>query len=275
MQSIEFSWKNKSGNKVYAKEWSIEAPKGVICIVHGLGEHCNRYNHVAAFFNNNGFAVMGLDLPGHGRTEGKKSHADGLDAFLNEVEILLAKAAEKYSNLPLILYGHSMGGNVSLNFVLRRKPNLKGLIVTGPWIQTTEKPPALLLFIGRLLNKISPSLVLENKLDVPKISRDPKVVQAYLDDPYVYRGISARMASSMVDAADWLNTYDDSMPFPTLIMHGSDDGLTSPEASKAFSKRVSGEIELKIWDSFYHEIHNEKEQKEVFSYTLNWLNKLF
>ncbi len=274
MQDHEFHWSLKDGKKVYAREWMTAAPKGVICIVHGLGEHCNRYNHVAKFFNENDFALMGVDLAGHGRTEGKKCHVEGLDVFLEQVETLLSKASEKYPGLPILLYGHSMGGNIVLNYVLRRKPKIRGLIVSGPWIQTTEKPPALLIFIGRILNWVSPGLVLSNNLNVPKISKDPEVVQAYIDDPYVYRGISARMASEMLDAANWLDKYEGEMPIPTLIMHGSEDGLTSPKASLDFSKRVEGIVVHKMWEGLYHEIHNEKEQNEVFDYTLNWIKNL-
>jgi alpha-beta hydrolase superfamily lysophospholipase len=271
MAITEYNWKSRDGKKVYAKKWTVANPKGVICLVHGAGEHCNRYNHFADFFNKNGFSVFSCDLPGHGQTEGKKGHANGIEAFMDEVSKLLTEAVEDHPDLPIFLYGHSMGGNISLNYLIRRNPKIQGLIVSGPWIRLPKPPPAILLFVGRILNLIAPSFVLATDLDGTLVSRDPEVVKKYQEDPLVHGLASARMGISMTDAAKFLDQYDGELSVPTLIMHGSDDGLTSCPASEDFVHRVSGDVTLKIWNGLYHEIHNEKEQKEVFEYALFWI----
>ncbi|RMG79156.1 MAG: alpha/beta hydrolase [Bacteroidetes bacterium] len=266
----EFSRMSHEGFKVYGKEWSVKSPKAVICLVHGLGEHCNRYNHFAEFFNQNNIGVLAFDLPGHGRTENKPGHGS-LDMFLAEVAQLLAEAKQRYPNVPVFLYGHSMGGNIVLNYTLRRNPVINGVIASGPWIRLPKPPPFLIVFLGRLLSKITPQLVLATELDGTKVSRDPEVVKAYLNDPLVHAKASALMGATMMDAAKWLDNYSGKMPVPTLIMHGDADELTSVEGSRAFAARVSGDVTMKVWPGLYHEIHNEPEKQQVFEYTLNWI----
>lgn len=273
MPATEFNWKTKEGNQIYAKHWAVESPQAVICLVHGIGEHCNRYNHFAEFYNQNNISVLGMDLPGHGQTTGKLGHANGIEAFMDEVAQLLVEAVENYPETPIFLYGHSMGGNIVLNYLLRRHPQIKGVIASGPWIRVVENPPALLLFAAKILNRIAPSLVMSTELDGSKVSRDPKVVEDYLNDPLVHAKASPRLATSMMKAAAFLNEYSGEIKIPTLIMHGSADGLTSQPASREFANRVSGDITYKIWEGLFHEIHNEKEQKEVFKYNLKWILK--
>lgn len=271
MSITEFNWRNNTGNQVYAKKWTVTSPKAILCLVHGAGEHCNRYDHFAEFYNKKEISVFSFDLPGHGQTEGKQGHTDGLDAYMDEVAQLLTEAIEENQDLPVFLYGHSMGGNISLNYLIKRNPQLKGVIISGPWIRLPNPPPGLLLFIGKILNIIAPKTALATGLDSSQISRDPLEVEKYNSDPLVHGLASARMAIEMTKAAKFLDSFSGELSVPLLVMHGSQDGLTSAKASEEFTKRVQGDVTLKIWEGLYHEIHNEKEQKEVFRFTLNWI----
>lgn len=273
MKQIEFHWKTSDNLRIYAKEWRIDNPKAVLCLVHGLGEHLNRYNHLAKYFNEKGFAVVAYDRRGHGQSEGKRGHTLSYEAFLDEVSQLLVEAELRYPKLPTFLYGHSMGGNIALKYTLDRHPMIRGTIVTGPWIELPESPPAILIGIAKLMRSIYPSFSQNTDLDPSFVSRDAEVVKAYKDDPLVHGKITSATAMDMLKAADWLNEYDGKMPVPTLIMHGTDDKLTSQSASEAFAKRVGGDITYRKWEGWYHEIHNERGQREVFDYTLAWIEK--
>ncbi len=262
---------NPAGIPLHLYHFPTERVRAVIALVHGQGEHIGRYQHVAQFFNRHNFAVVGIDLQGHGKSGGKRGHAASVDDLLDDIGVLLDKTRELYSGVPLFLYGHSMGGGLCLNYVVRRKPSLQGLVVTGPWIRLAFEAPAVKVIAGRLLRKFMPTLTLPTGLASQFISHDPEVVKAYQNDPLVHDKMSAAAGIALLEAAAFLNGYADKMPVPTLVQHGGDDKLTSAPASKEFCQQVGGKIWHKEWPGLYHEIHNEQNRQEVFQYTLDWM----
>ncbi len=267
-----FSWTTEDGIDIYGIDWPIANAKAIVCIVHGLGEHIHRYEHAIDYFHKNNIAVIGYDRRGHGRSKGKRGHTISYDAFLDEVDHLLGEAKKRYPSLPVFLYGHSMGGNIVLNFTLDRKPVINGVISTGAHIRLAFQPSSITLALGKMMRNIYPGFSQPNGLDVHLLSRDTKVVEAYKNDPYVHNQVTAITGLSMLEKADVLDHYTAAFPVPLLIMHGGADGITSPGGSKDFAARVRGDITLKIWDKFYHEIHNEPEQDLVFAEILGWID---
>lgn len=276
MKEATFTWQTKANLDIYAKEWTPTNPKAVICLVHGLGEHINRYDHFAEYFGNHGFVTIGNDHHGHGQSGGKRGHVPDYEAFMEEVSQLVVNATERHPDLPIILYGHSMGGNLSLNYVLKRHPKIAGLVVTGPHIQLPKaaQPSTGLMMMARIMNKIFPSLQQPNGLDVNNISTDPLEVKKYQNDPLVHDKISMRTALSLIEKADFLDNYAGKMPIPTLLMHGAEDKITSPQGTINFAKRVQGDVTFKLWNGMVHEIHNEPSKQEVFKFVLEWMNNL-
>jgi len=272
MQHFEFGWQTEDGLRLYAQGWQPQTElKGVICLVHGLGEHSGRYAHLAAFLNQAGYALLTYDLRGHGKSEGQRGHAPSYEALLNDISHLLEEAAERYPDLPRFLYGHSLGGNLVIGYALRRHPQLTGVIATGPLLRPGFEPPAWKLTLGKIMYRLWPTLSMSNELDRQDLSRDPEVVRAYNDDPLVHDRLSARLGMDMLEAGLWSLEHAAVFPLPLLLMHGSDDRLTSPQASREFASQATQYCNLKVWDGFYHEIHNEPEQGQVFDYVLEWL----
>lgn len=269
----ELSWKSAEGLKLCAAEWPVKAPRAVIALVHGQGEHIGRYGHVAGWFNNHDIALLGFDQQGYGRSEGKRGHAQNLDVLLDDIGQLLEETRRRYPGVPLFLYGHSMGGGLVLNYVTRREPALTGLIATAPWIRLAFEAPPLKVLAGKILKKIMPALTLPTGLAVNFLSHDEAVVQAYKDDPLVHDKLSAAEGIALLEAANWLNTWSGSFSIPVLLMHGGADKITSPAATKEFFSRAAGEVAHREWPGLYHEIHNEKEKEAVFEFTLDWMNK--
>lgn len=267
------NWKNSQGIELYAAHWPVANPIAVIALAHGQGEHIGRYQHVAEWYNAHGVAVVGFDHQGYGRSGGPRGHVKDLDAFLDDIGLLLEKTAELYPDKPLFLYGHSMGGNLVLNYALRRKPELKGLIATSPWIQLAFEAPAIKVLVGKLMRKFMPTLTLPTNLAAHFISQDKAVVEAYKNDPLVHDKISAAAGIALMDAADWLDSYKGEVPMPLLLLHGTGDKIISPVATKAFAERVKGDVTHQEWDGLYHELHNENEKAEVFEYTFNWMKQ--
>ncbi|MEZ4903920.1 MAG: alpha/beta hydrolase [Spirosomataceae bacterium] len=273
MSEITKTLTAKDRLSLFSRAWRVENPKGAIALIHGFGEHSGRYAHVAQFFNTYGYAVYALDNRGHGQSDGKRGHTPRYESYLDDIGVFLAEVNSQIGDKPLFLYGHSMGGNLALNYVLKRKPSLKGLIATGPWVQLAFEPKPILVFLGKLMRYIFPSFSQDSDLEQSHISKDATVVEAYKNDPLVHGKITASASIGVLEAASFLNEYTGTMPIPTLIMHGSDDLLTSQPASEVFSKRVGGDIVYKKWEGMYHELHNEPQKQAVFQYTLEWLEK--
>ncbi len=272
MQHYEFGWQTDDGLQLYAQGWQPETePKGVVCLVHGLGEHSGRYPHLAALLSQAGYVLLTFDLRGHGKSQGKRGHAPGYEALLDDIAHLLEEAARRYPNRPRFLYGHSLGGNLVITYILRRRPQLAGVIATGTLFRPAFEPPAWKITLARIMYSLWPTLSLSHELDRQGLSRDPEVVRAYNDDPLVHDRVSARLAMDMLQSGLWSLERAAEFPLPLLLMHGSDDRVCSPQASREFAAQAGDCCTLKIWDSFYHEIHNEPEQRRVFEHLMEWL----
>lgn len=265
--------KSTHGTQLFIRAWDISAPQAIVILVHGLGEHISRYAYLAAFFNNQQIAVFGFDHRGHGKSEGKRGHTPSLEVMYDDINIVFSKVQRFHPGIPVFLYGHSMGANLLLNYILHRQPQIKGAIVTGSFIRLAFEPSPFVVALGKVMRSIFPSFTQSNQLDPNDISSDPAVVQAYKNDPLVHDRLTASLGTRLLDGAANLDKFDGTFPCPLLVMHGADDKITSPKGSKAFAERVKGDITHREWPGLYHEIHNEKSQKDVFQYTIDWIFK--
>jgi len=270
----ELTWTNAEGLPIYAAHWPEKKPWAVITLVHGQGEHIGRYNHLGRWFNDRGVAVLGYDQQGYGKSGGTRGHARGLDALLNDISQALDETRKRYPGAQHFLYGHSMGGNLVLNYLLRRSPSLSGVVATAPWVRLAFPAPVLKVLAGRVLNRLTPSLRLPNGLAEHFLSRNPSVVEAYRNDPLVHNRLSVAAGIQLLDAAIWLNQYSGDTPAPLLLQHGTADRITSAPATRELSARLQGKTTFREWPNLYHEIHNEPEQEQVFQVTLDWMLNL-
>lgn len=271
MQSQSFNWTTPDGLLMQGYHWDSFHAKAVIVLVHGLGEYAGRYAEFARYFSKHGFATIGYDRRGHGRSAGKRGHATSYEALQEEINYLLGHTKSMYPTVPIFFYGHSMGGNLVLYNVLQYRPDITGVIATAPWIELTERPPFLKILLGRLAAKIAPAFSLPNGLDPRHLSRDTKVVEAYINDPLVHDQISASTGTSMIDSGKWLGSFAGSTDIPMLLMHGSDDHLTSPQATQAFAGKVKGDITFVAWEDGYHELHHEPNKGDVLETARTWM----
>ena len=272
---IKWRLKSKDGVNFFIHDFpSKNPPKAIVCMVHGHGEHIERYDHLAAALNDADYGFVGFDHRGHGQSEGLRGHTPSYETLLDDIAAFLEEVGKHHPDVPMILYGHSMGGNLVLNYALRRKPAIKGVIATGPWIKLAFEPPAIQVFLGKMMDKIYPAFMQNSGLDTAAISRDPEVVRAYEEDSLVHDKISARLFVGMYESGLWSLEHATEFPLPLLLMHGSADRITSADASREFAKKAGDKVTLKVWDGFYHEIHNEPEQADVFKTIIDWSDEL-
>lgn len=272
MQHNEYTWKSKTGLSVYGQSWLVENPKAVVGIIHGMGEHAGRYNYMIDALNAANISVVGYDQMGHGKTEGKRGHVSNYDLLLGCVGELTSKMVELVPAKPTFLLGHSMGGNVLLNYLLRRNPKINGAIVSAPWLKLAFDPPAIQVKLAQWVSGVFPGLVQSSKLDVNSISKDPKEVQRYVDDSLVHDKISTGFFVGVYEAGEWALEHASELKTPILLYHGTADKLTSHDASKQFCEKASGDVTFKSLEGFYHESHNEPERAELFKTILSWID---
>lgn len=262
------------GIKLFIKVLLPETkPKGLICLVHGMGEHSGRFGHVAEAYIQAGYIFAAFDLRGHGKSGGKRGHTPSYNQLMDDLEQVLNEAQKKYPDLPCFLYGHSMGGNLVANYIIRRKPKLKGAIITSPWLQLAFSPTKLVMFFANIIDKVYPSFSMKNTNKTNFLSHYPVIELEYINDPLVTRRITPRMFISIAQAGLWAIEHAGEFGVPLLLMHGSDDHTTSFEDSKKFSTRLTQPHTFKAWEGMYHELHNEIVKDEVLKYMVDWVKQ--
>ena len=272
MAETQVTVKSKDGLTLAGLEWKPAGEaRGVVCLVHGIGEHVGRYPHVAAALNQAGFAVIGLDLRGHGRSEGPRGFTPSYDAYLDDMDLLLGEARSRYPGGRIVLYGHSLGGLLVLYYPIRRKAAVSGVVASSPQLRLAFKPPAWKTTMGRLMFNIWPAFNMPSGLEQAALSRDPEVVRAYAADPLVHDRVSARLGIGLIDIGQWLLDHASEFSLPLLVYNGSQDRLVSADAVREFAAKVPGNCTLKIWDGLYHETHNEPEKAEVLGFLVQWI----
>ncbi|MDB5282899.1 MAG: hypothetical protein JWO06_1974 [Bacteroidota bacterium] len=274
MNHFEWSWQQER-KKIFAQGWSPPQTKGVVCLVHGFNEHSGRYEDAALRLCNAGYAVLTYDQFGHGKTEGKRGHTPSYEALLDSIKVILDEAETRFPGVRKFVWGHSMGGGEVLNYLIRRQPSLSGAIATGPLLKLGFEPPAIKVLLARIMVHIYPGFTEKAELDADGISRDKEEVRKYNADPYNHGKITAGMFFGFFNAGKYALAHPTEITIPLLLMHGTSDRLTSAEGTKEFaSKAPKNLVTLKLWEGFYHELHNEPEpdRTEVFTYIINWLN---
>lgn len=254
--------------------YPIKKPIAVVVLVHGMGEYARRYERtVVPTLLDRSIAVLSYDQFGHGNSEGKKGDNPGFKFVLDAVDVMVSKAREIFQDLPVFLYGHSMGGNVVINYTLQRKNNLQGVIATSPFLKLAFEPPAWKMTFGKLIEKIYPSLTMPNELNLNFISKDQNEIEAYKKDPLIHDRISPRYSLDFMEMGKWALANAQSLATPMLLFHGEKDNITSPLASRYFAEKAGDQVTFITFKNGYHELHHDAEKKELLEHIVDWIHK--
>ena len=264
----------KDGRKIYTKTWLPERePRANIILVHGIGEYCERYNHVAEFLNGSGYALYGFDHIGHGKSDGKRGCMKYDDAF-SIINSFKGELKEQDPEIPIIIYGHSMGGGVVLAYGTQYPENVAGIIATSPAIGLANPMKPTVVKMLRILKKISPNITVSNGLPADGISHDKDVVNRYLSDPLVHDKVSVTLGLDLMDWGDFIAAYDQEYPVPLFVAQGTEDKLVDPVAAEKFATTVKGNVTYRRFEGGYHELHNEPNKQDLFDAMARWINRV-
>lgn len=248
-----------------------ERPLAVILFVHGLGEHSGRYIEWGKRFGKAGFAFISFDLPGHGLSSGRRGTMPSFEKVFRFIDSMIAELQNEFLGVPMIMYGHSLGGGIVLRYLLEKNQGIKAAIATSSWVRLAEKPPRLKLMIASVAGSLFPGLTQPSGLKTEYLSHDQDVVARYKNDPLVHGMISAGLFLSMTKSAEEVLRNGRDITLPLLLVHGSDDQITSPSGSTELASLAQSST-LKIWDGAYHEVHNDSMRDDHFEFIRKWID---
>jgi alpha-beta hydrolase superfamily lysophospholipase len=278
--------RTRDGLALVTRHWPLPAGdtlRGVAVIVHGLGEHVQRYDHVAEHLNQLGWAAVGYDHRGHGRSSGARGVLAHSDDLLHDLASVLDATRAAYPGERLILIGHSMGGAVAGRFVSAlASPRedapwvrpVDGLVLSSPALAVHMSPVQRTMLVT--VGKVTPNLAVPNGVKPEWVCNNPATVQAYVADPLVHDRISGRLSLFILSAGETVRERAQNWTVPTLIMWGGADRCVRPQGSADFATRAPRTmVSSQPFPALSHEIFNELERADVLRALGDWLGNVF
>lgn len=264
----------QNGDALFLRSAEVSGDvKANILLTHGMGEHSARYFHVAECLANKGYRLCTYDLRGHGRSKGRRGHIHHYGELLDDLDRVLAH----YRGLnggPLFLYGHSLGGQITLSYLLQRKPDVAGAIITSPWLELSFQPPRWKVMLAEILVNLWPTFTQTGPNNPSLLSRDLDFLAAMPLEELTHHKVSARMFGEITLAARTVLESSAGFDYPLLLVHGAKDPLTSAAATtRFFDVAASSDKTLKIYPEMLHETHNEIGRETVLAEIVQWLDQ--
>ncbi|XP_071509046.1 monoglyceride lipase-like [Diadema antillarum] len=270
---------NADNLKIYCKYWyPKEDIKALVHIIHGLGEHCARYDALAESFNKLGCLVFGHDHIGHGRSGGARVDVTAFQKYVADCNQHIDIVTKDHPDLPIIIFGHSMGGTIAILLMNAAPEKYAGGIFMSPATKLSGvQGSSAAIYMGELMARMSPHMPI-GQLDISNLSRDPAVVEHYVKDPLVWHGkVKARLAVNVAKACRKIQAECNKATYPFLLLHGTKDKLCIIEGSDLFAKKAASQRKVyKRYEGYYHELEKEPEgeREVVFKDIEEWTKEI-
>jgi alpha-beta hydrolase superfamily lysophospholipase len=274
IREIEGTFEGLNGLKLFTKTWQPQdrLPEAVVVLVHGVGEHIDRYPHLVEALVPAGYILAGYDQRGQGRSQGKRSFILSWDEYICDLGTFLDLTCQRHPGLPVFLYGHSMGSLIVLDYLIENSAGVSGAIISGLALKPGDPAPPLLVMVAKALSGIAPGFTLKMELDGSSLSRDSRVARAYMDDPLVHWGRSVRWGTESLKAIERIKQNASKIILPVLLLHGELDRAALVDGSRHFYQQAgSADKTLHIYPGGLHEPHNDIQHQEVMNDILTWL----
>lgn len=259
------------GVRLHFRVAEVAAPiRADVLLTHGLGEHAGRYAHVAAALAERGVRVMAYDLRGHGRSSGRRGDVEKYEDLLDDLRAVSAQAP--WSGRPAFLFGHSLGGQITLRHLQRHRPPVAGAVVASPWLRLAFAPPRWKVALARAAMRIAPALTFSTGMRIERLSRDVEHVRGMADAHLMAHRISARMFFSVSAAGEEALRDAGEIAVPLLLLHGDSDPITHWRTTESLAQ-VPGPAEksLKLYAGVLHEAHNDVGRDRVLRDVADWI----
>jgi len=275
VQHRQGEFEGSRGTRLFWQSWSAgDNPRGVLCLVHGFGEHSGRYRYLVERLCDAGIAVFAYDLRGHGKSEGRRGHVVSMADFRGDLSAFLALVGGQRPGIPRFIFGHSMGSLVVLDFVLRNPHGLAGTVISGAGLEPAGVATPAVVFLARMLAVVWPVFPLRLPVDVTGLTRDKSEIDAYVHDPLIHNISTTRMARELLDATEWIKAHSGDLRTPILMLHGEADKVNLPAGSRNFMARVTvPDKQLLLYPGALHELHNDLDKDKELTDLIRWLHQ--
>ncbi|MBP8130171.1 MAG: lysophospholipase [Candidatus Hydrogenedentes bacterium] len=266
-------FKTFDGVGLFERRWESDGEaKAHLALLHGYGEHCGRYEHVARPMNAAGITVHTYDQRGFGRSPGRRAYIRDYKDLLRDLDAFLAHIKPRIGDKPLFMMGHSMGGQLLVLYYVTRRPAVRGLVCSSAFLQFAGDVPKLLVALSGVVGAVLPWLPVGG-VNTEALSRDPAVVQAADADPLSYHGrVRARTGAQLKFAIDRIAADMHTVDAPLYILHGTDDKLVPVAGSRLLHERAeSADKTLRIYEGGYHELWNDLCKEDAIGGIVSWI----
>ncbi len=248
------------------RHWKAQNPRAAVLLVHGIGEHCGRYEELGVYLASEGIDVLSFDNRGFGQSGGRRAFVNSFDEYLDDVEDLLEE--RRGLGVPVILMGHSLGGLICSTYLVSSRPSPDLAVLSAPAL--SAEIPLWQRVMAPLLGRVLPKVFIKSTIEGDLLSRNVAVQEAYVNDPLVIAGSTAGLGYEILSTMKTTSAAINRITLPTYVFHGGSDNLV-PTASSEPLGRMSN-VTRRVWDSLRHETLNEPEQAEVRAEVLAWIN---
>ena len=275
IEAVVRSSRTRDGLELRTLRWAASGtPRAHVLLIHGIAEHAGRHTQVASSFALAGIETHACDLRGFGGSAGRRAYVGRWSDYHDDVEDQLAAVRDEARGLPVVLYGHSMGGLIALGYVLaeppRPAPDL--LVLSAPAIAAVVA--RWIRGLADVLGRVMPTVEIPNALPAGALSRDPRVEVAYRSDPLNVHRTTARLGMELFHEQARVQAAlarTSALPTATYVLHGSDDPIVPLSASSSLEKREN--VTRRVYPGLRHETHNEPEATAVIDDTTGWIEK--
>ena len=267
--------------RLIGRNWPVRnaTARAVVLVVHGSGEHGQRYTHMARFFNVHHIVCVNFDWRGHGQSDGERGFAPCANALHDDLECIIERIeTELHPGVPLVVYSHGTGSVICLAHIVRRPEAARryhAIVISTPSLCLRKRPNRLTLFIARAFANLDPHFRLPVEGNYTNVyTNDREVVATYRNDPLVHDRWPAATTSIFLELAMLLEKNTVHTPCPLLIQHGGADQITPIAGIRKWTRdRVRGDVQLKEWPENYHELHNDMNKEEILTFVIHWLEE--
>jgi acylglycerol lipase len=273
MKHVEGTFKGIKKTDLSYQAWLPDnEPKAILLVVHGLAEHIGRYMNLVNYFVPRGYGIYGFDLRGHGKSPGQQSYVDRFNDYVEDTRAFFELVRDQNNSRKIFMVGHSMGGLIAAAYAIKYQEGLSGLVSSAALLKIGESVSPVTAVLAKILSSVIPRMGI-TVLDATTISRDKAVVDAYVNDPLVFRGkTSARLGAELLDTIAMVSRHAGEINLPIMVIFGSDDKLVNPGGSRMLFQNVGSQDKtLKVYEGFFHEIFNEAEHEKVMADVEAWL----
>ncbi|HXM57428.1 MAG TPA: lysophospholipase [Candidatus Dormibacteraeota bacterium] len=262
---------SRDGTRLAWRAWPVAAPRAVLGVVHGLGEHAGRYARLAEAMASHGYTCYALDLRGMGGSDGRRGHVDRWGQWVEDVAAFHDMVTERSGDVEVVPLGHSFGGVVVASAVLDGAVRPRRFVLSNPAFRPAVVVPRWKLLLGRATSGLVPTLTLSNEVDAALLSRDPAVAAEYTADPLVHDRISSRLFTEWVAASERALARAGDLAIPCRLIVSEDDRIIDREGSLEFARRAGAQAKVVTYPGRYHEPFNDLDAGEVFADLAAWL----